>query len=263
MTKSGAIQKDEKYNVPAVEQASRILFCLAEKSSLNMSLTDICKEIGVHKSKAYSILQTLQKFGLIQRNIHGTGYSLGPGLITLSRKVLDNFDIVKLAEPMLKKLAMRSGGTATLGLIVDDKVFVVSKHEGGAEIGITIRVGHTFPLTYGSHGKVIAAFLPKKDLDALLKKSNLFFRGKPQRLNKEILRREIEKCRRDGFALDLGEVKSGLNTAASAVIGVNGAPIGYIALIGIFSAETAREYGPIVADAGRTLSEKLGANVKS
>jgi DNA-binding IclR family transcriptional regulator len=263
MKKTQTKQKNEKYIVPAVEQASKLLFCLAENSSQHMSLIDICTQIGIHKSKAYSILQTLQKFGLIQRNIQGKGYSLGPGLITLSRKVLDNFDIARLAEPMLKKLAMKAGGTATLGLIVGEKVFVVSKQEGEAEIGVTIRVGHTFPLTYGSHGKAIAAFLPEKELDVLLKKSNLFFHGKPEKLNKEILNMEIEQCRKNGFALDLGEMKQGLNTTASAVIGVNGVPIGYIALIGFFSAETARKYGPMVAETGRTLSEKLGAKVKS
>ena len=54
----------ERYMVPAVEQASRVLFCLAGHSSSHMSLTEICAQVGIHKSKAYSILQTLQGSGL-------------------------------------------------------------------------------------------------------------------------------------------------------------------------------------------------------
>ena len=81
----------ERYLVPAVEQASRVLFCLAGSSSSQMSLLEICDRVGIHKSKAYSILQTLQKFGLVQRFSDRKGYALGPGLITLSRKVLDDY----------------------------------------------------------------------------------------------------------------------------------------------------------------------------
>jgi len=61
----------ERYVVPAVEQASRVLFGLAGARSPHMSLTEICAQVGIHKSKAFSILHTLQKFGLVQRNTNG------------------------------------------------------------------------------------------------------------------------------------------------------------------------------------------------
>jgi DNA-binding IclR family transcriptional regulator len=51
----------------------------------------------------------------------------------------------------------------------------------------------------------------------------------------------------------------GLTTVAAPVTGVSGTPIGYIVLIGLFSAETARVLGPSVAGAGRVLSQQLGA----
>jgi DNA-binding IclR family transcriptional regulator len=257
------MQNKNKYIVPAVNQASQILFYLAGSSSSSVSLTEICARIGIHKSKAYSILETLQEHGLIQRNSEGKGYSLGPGLITLSRKVLDNFNISQLAEPFIKKLAEKAGGTATLGMIVKDKAFVVSKYEGGEDVGVTIRVGHQFPLTYGSHGKAIAAYLTKKELDDLLKKPKLYFHGNPENFDKAKFLKEIKQCLNDGYALDIGEVQSGLNTASAAVIGPGGSPIGYIALIGLFSVENIRKYGPMVAEAGKSLSQKLGAQVAS
>ncbi len=65
--------------VPAVEQASRVLFCLAEGDSC-MSLLDVCARVGFHKSKAFSILETLQGFGLVRKGGDGKGYTLGPGL---------------------------------------------------------------------------------------------------------------------------------------------------------------------------------------
>jgi DNA-binding IclR family transcriptional regulator len=48
-------------HVPAVDQASRILLSLTKSPSAKVNLTDICKSVGIHKSKGYSILNTLQK----------------------------------------------------------------------------------------------------------------------------------------------------------------------------------------------------------
>ncbi len=121
---------DERYMVPAVEQAVRLLFCLAKADSPRMSLIQISAHVGIHKSKAFSILRTLQKFGLVQRNIEGKGYSLGPGLIGLSRRFLDNLSAPDLAEPILEDLARKTGSSAALGLIAEKYVFVAAKHEG-------------------------------------------------------------------------------------------------------------------------------------
>lgn len=255
----GKKRDDERYMVPAVEQAARVLFCLAGSSASQMGLLEICAQVGIHKSKAYSILQTLQKFGLVQRFSDRKGYALGPGLITLSRKVLDDFNAPRMAEPLLEELATKFGGTATLGLISDRMVFVAAKNEGGVDIGVTLRIGHRFPLTYGSHGKVIAASLPEKELALLLKDNKLYFHGSSEKLDRSRLASELIQCRRDGFALDLGDMKPGLNSVAAAVFGPGEKPIGYIALIGLFSNEVALESGPSVAAAGKALSRQLGA----
>lgn len=253
--------QDEKYIVPAVEQALRVLFHMASNGSSHMSLIEVCSEVGIHKSKAYSILHTLQKFGLVQRHNDRKGYSLGPGLIGLSRRFLDNLSAPTLAEPILEDLARTSGTTAALGLIADKNVFVASKHEGGRGIVVTMRVGHRFPITYGCHGKVIAAFLAENDLEEILKDKKLYFQGDPARFDRKRLMSDLVQCRRDWFAEDTEETAPGLNAVAAPVLGPNGYPIGYIVVLGLVSAEATHECAPLVAEAGKTLSRQLGAKV--
>lgn len=252
----------DKYLVPAVEQALRMLFRIAESESAHMNLTEICDKVGMHKSTAFCILHTLQKFGLVQTGGRGKGYTLGPGLIGLSRRFLDTLSAPKLAEPLLAELADKAGATAALGLIADKNVFVAAKHEGGRVIGITMRVGHRFPLTYGCHGKAIAAFLPEKELDNLLQGEDLYFHGDPSKFDRDKLNEEIRRCRRDWFAEDLEEMVPGLNVVAAPVLGPNKRPIGYMAVLGLHSAEVVRQCGPLVAEAGKALSRQLGANVE-
>lgn len=252
-----------RYTVPAVEQASRVLFCLAGIDSAYLSLNDICARVGIHKSKAFAILETLQRFGLVQRNSEGKGYALGPGLVSLSRKVLDDLGPPRLAEPILKELAGETKSTAVLGLMAGSGVFVAAKHEGEGGIGITMRIGHRLPLTYGAHGKAIAAFLPEKEREALLKEKDLCFHGDPSRLDRAKLAEQLGRCRREWFAEDLGQINPGLNVVAAPVLGPAGTPIGYIEIFVLFSRETAHKFGPLVAAAGQALSRQLGARIET
>ena len=257
----GRAKTNEKYLAPAVEQALRILFRMAEAESTHMNLTEICRKLGIHKSTAFCILNSLRKFGLVQTSGRRKGYTLGPGLIGLSRRFLDTLSAPKLAEPLLAELATKAGATAALGLIAEKNVFVAAKHEGGREIGITMRVGHRFPLTYGCHGKAIAAFLSDKELDALLQHEEVYFHGDPSKFDRDKLNEEMSRCRREWFAEDLEEMVPGLNVVAAPVLGPNGRPIGYMAALGLASAEAARQCGPLVAEAGKTLSRRLGAEI--
>lgn len=259
MDKNNSDQSEERYIVPAVEQACRILFRLARAESGRMNLKDICAQVGIHKSKAFSVLQTLQKFGLVQTGGRGKGYTLGPGLIGLSRRFLDTLSAPKLAEPLLADLAKKTGATAVLGLIAGKNVFVAAKNEGEGAIVVTMRVGHRFPLTYGCHGKAVAAFLSEKDLRSLLNDKKLYFHGNPAKFDRKRLMDDIERCRKEWFTEDFEETAPGRFAVASPVLGPNGYPIGYILLIGLTGAETARGYGPLVAAAGKALSRQLGA----
>jgi DNA-binding IclR family transcriptional regulator len=259
--KPKSLLSNERYIVPAVEQSSRILLFMMESDSVCVSLTKIADRLNIHKSKAFSILNTLQKFGFIQRNREGKGYSLGPALIAVSKKFVSSQIISSLAAPILKDLAGKTKTTAVLGLVGDRKVFVAAQHEGGGPMSVTMKLGQRLSLTYGSHGKAIAAFLPEEELNSLLSGKKLYFHGDPSRFDRGTLMKEIAQCRQRWYAEDLGETKEGFNTIAAPVLHPGLYPAGYIVLLGIAARETTRQFGPFVAEAGKSLSRQLGADI--
>ncbi len=243
--------------VPAVEQASRILLELAQAPAA-MSLTEICSAVGIHKSKGYSILNTLQHFAFVQRSPHDKTYSLGPGLLFLSSKVLNSLDLRELVAPFLHELSLETNSTAFLGLVSGNHVFVVAKDEGVQDIGVTIRLGHRFPLAWGAHGKVIAAFLPETERKKVFDSAKPYFHGDPSRFDPRRLDREIADCRKNGFAVDLGDMKTGVHAVASPVFGGGGKLIGSLAIVGTFPQNFAKRYGAEVAVATKKFSELIG-----
>jgi DNA-binding IclR family transcriptional regulator len=245
--------------VPAVDQASRILLTLAQNQSGKMSLTEICGEVSIHKSKGYSILNTLQQFAFVQRSSDSKTYSLGPGLLFLSSKVLNNMDFREVVAPVLRELALRTKSTAFLGLISGSHVFVVTKDEGNQDIGVTIRLGHRFPLTWGAHGKSIMTFLPGAKRKDILASSKPYFHGTPSSFDASRLEQEMAQCRKTGYAMDLGEMKMGVHAVASPVFGPGEKLIGSLAIVGTFTRDLATSYGADVAAAAKKFSESVGS----
>jgi DNA-binding IclR family transcriptional regulator len=249
--------------VPAVEQASRVLLCLGESRHFKMRLTEICQEVGIHKSKGHSILNTLIQFGFIEKDPHTKTYSLGPGLIFLSRKILDRLSYPEVVAPFLENLAKETNGTAIFGWVNENHVYVVEKHEGNQNIGFTLRLGHRFHITLGAHGKAIVAFMPDKEREKILAKKRLHFYGEASELNMNRLKGELVKCRRLGFAQDKGEVTPGVNVVSSPIFGLGEEIIGCIMLMGTFLESKMDEFGNKVAGIAKQISYKLGANVEA
>ncbi len=249
--------------VPAVDQASRVLICLGRGPQFRMTLTEICREVDIYKSKGYSILNTLRQFGFVEKDPRTKTYSLGPGILFLSRHLLDHMDIRERVTPFLEELAVDTRSTALLGLISADQLFVVAKHEGNQDIGVTIRLGHRFHITSGAHGKAIVAFMPEGERKRILSRKRLFFYGDPSRLDRERLEHELEACRTSGFSVDLGGLQSGINAVSAPIFGPKGRTIGCLILMGPFPEDLITENGPKVAGMARRISSALGANAES
>lgn len=249
--------------VPAVEQASRILLCLGESPNFKMKLTEICQQVGIHKSKGHSILNTLKQFGFIEKDLQAKTYSLGPGLIFLSRNVLDNLRYPEIVAPFLENLAKETSGTALFGLINGEHIFVVAKYEGNENVWFA-RLGHRFHITLGAHGKAIAAFMPEAEREKILTRKRVYFHGyETSRLNMKRFREELDRCRQLGYAQDVGEITRGVSFVSAPVFGVQEKIIGCIILIGTFGNSLIQKYGPKTLNVAREVSYKLGANVKA
>jgi DNA-binding IclR family transcriptional regulator len=248
--------------VPAVDQASRVLLCLAKSPSLKMNLTDICKNVGIHKSKGYSILNTLQRYGFVRKDPAEKTYSLGLGLISLSRKVLDSLNYGQAAAPFLRALAGKTHSTALFGLLEEDNAFVVAKQESDQQIGITTRVGHRFGITDGASGKAIFAFLSEEERRRVRAVQKPLFHGHESKFDEKRLEKEMAECRRTGYALDLGDVFAGINIIAAPAFDSHGSLLGSMFIMGTFPESLVAEYGPVVAETAKQFSAYLGADIQ-
>jgi len=237
-----------KILVPALDQAIKILLYLQDAAGVKMSLTNICKAIGLHKSKGHSILKTLQRYDIVARDSDSKAYTLGARLIPLARAVLDHLDFRSAAAPIVEELAKETGMTVWFGLAMNKSLFVVSKHEAGEHFWATPGIGQSFRLYEGAHGKAAIAYLPAAERDAILSKVE----------NKNAIVRELDSVKRHGFARDAGEFAKGINAVAAPVFGPGQQVLGVLLLFGTFPKAQMDKLGNKTAIAAKRISQKLG-----
>ena len=83
---------DNKYWVPAVEKADLILRTIADRPG-ELRLIDLSKQLQIHKSSMFSLLNTLEKLDWIRRDKADT-FRLGPSLGSLAGGYFKNNDLI-------------------------------------------------------------------------------------------------------------------------------------------------------------------------
>lgn len=242
--------------VPAVEQVGRVLLYLAKGPRFKVKLTEIARDLGIHKSRVYYILNTLKEFGLVEKDPETKAYSLGPALLFMGEKILENLDYRDKAEPYLKALARETGCTAFLGRILDGKVYVVAKEYADDGVKITIPLGYRFPLSYGALGKAILAFGKPNERELLLRDERLGLWAREGQIEEE-----LERFRRSGYAEDIREVDPRFSSVAAPVMKGRGEIVALVFVVGTFDEALAPKYGEKVASTARELSRVIGGTL--
>ncbi len=246
---------------PAVEQAAQLLLCLGKDKGNEMGLTAICKEIGIHKSKGYSILNALTRYDLITKDSQSKTYSLGPALMPLARKAREKFDINAIAKDPLQTLANATKSSVLLGIILNDQFYITAKYDGNDKLSVTIRQHQSLHITHGSHGKAIFGFLNEKERQRIINTKQLFFHGDINSFDKKRLEQELIFCRENGYAVDNGELTPGITAVSAPVFDHNNKVAAGIVLVGTFTQDKFEIFGKMVAAAGRSISNQAGAQL--
>ena len=202
-----------------VERAVAILERLSDQPS---TLGEVADLLGVHKSTALRLLQTLERAGYARREPDGR-YAVGARLIGIAFKALESLDIREIARPHLSKLNQAYGHTVHLASFLDGEITYVDKYEGQSSIRMYSRIGKAVAPHASGVGKAILAHLEPALLDAVIAHT-VFTRYTPQTLASEHeLRAELARVRERGYARDDREFEEFIHCIAAPIRSGDGA----------------------------------------
>jgi len=233
--------------VQSVERALELLEALADPGEA-MGVTELGRATGLPFATIHRLLGTLVARGYVRQDPASHKYTLGFRLINLGDSATRHFGT--WVRPYLTELMEVSGETANLAVLEGDHIAyaaqVPSRHH---RVRMFTEVGRRVPPHSSAVGKVVLAFRPRAEVEALLARTGLSRRTPRTITDLDRFLAELEAVTRQGYAIDSGEEEIGVRCLAVPVFGVGGS----VAAMSVSAPEG--RLGP--RDCDRILSEML------
>ena len=152
--------------VQSVDRAVAILEILARDGEAGV--TEVARELGVHKSTASRLLAALDRRELVAQDTARGKFRLGVGLVRLAGAASQKLDVVQESRPVCQALAREVGETVNLAILSGRDALYLDQVAGPAALSPHNWAGQRIPLHATSDGKVLLAYLSEAQLKECL-----------------------------------------------------------------------------------------------
>lgn len=213
--------------IQSIERAADV-FELFLASQQELSLKEISEKLGLSKSTIHGIIKTLEYRGYLQQNPDDLKYRLGLKLFELGNKVSNQFDIGKIARPIMKELVETLMETVHLVVFERGEVIYIEKLDGPRSLRIYSQIGKRAPIHCTGVGKSILAFQAEEEIDRILANEILEPFTDYTMTDKPAIKNQLETIREQGYAIDDEEIELGLKCVAAPIFNHQGRVIAAI-----------------------------------
>jgi DNA-binding IclR family transcriptional regulator len=200
----GTMTKDQstaQYIVEVVERAVIVLQAVA--SSPGLGVSEIARLCNDGKARTYRLLCTLEKRALVSRDDGGTTYQLGHAAVVLGAAASAQFNLTRLAQPVLDDLGRELNETVKLRIRDGLEIIGVAKWEPDREVRCHAQIGRRHPL-YSDPGKLLLAYSPDEIQSKVLSE----LPGGVPNLSANVLAQSLAQIRADGIHITSGDTRT-------------------------------------------------------
>ncbi|MGY8710874.1 IclR family transcriptional regulator [Bradyrhizobium sp. 18BD] len=246
--------------VQSVDRALSILETLSEDDE-GYRLSDLAVRTGLSASTVHRLLATLESRRFVQFDRAESKWHVGVRSFTVGASFARRRNFSTQAIPYLRKLRDLTRETANLAVVDDEFIIVLTRMESREIMRSLTQVGGRVAMVTSGVGKAVLATYSDEEVAAVIR-----HHGMPRLTEKSIVRpsdlfKELEKIRKQGFALDDEEACMGLRCIAAVVYNDCAEPLAAISVSGMTSRLTddrLPEIGQIVREVAGELTLALG-----
>ena len=240
-------------SVRAVDRSIAILQSFTAEQPL-MSVIELQKKVGLSRPTLYRLLHTLASRGLIQAEGDPQRFRLAHGVMSLAHVWLKALDVVNTARPIVEELRDRTGETAALFRLQEDRGICILECESRHVLSISRGIGDSLTLAQGATGKAMLAFMEPD-------RQSEFLTRLPKDASRAQLEDALRLAKRKGYATSRGEIFLGAVAVSAPYFDHRGSVVGSIGIYGPSARvndDGIAEFAKLVTEAGRKISRLLG-----
>ena len=194
-----------------------------------LGLADLARALSLPKPTAYRIVSTLEGRGYLARNQAGR-YQMARKIFDLERKESDEQLLVEVAQQPMEHLLESCKETLNLGILDAGEVAVISTIESPQAIRMSSKIGNRRYLHSTALGKVMLSGLSDKEVLRLIRLKKLPRLTPNTLVTKQAVMAEVQRVRKQGWAMDNEENEPGGRCIAAPVAGQGGRVIGALSI---------------------------------
>ena len=245
----------QKY-VGAVENCIKILRHLAYSGGAE-GVASIARATEINVSTAFNILRTLAKEEIISFNQNDKTYELSLGVLEFSLPLIGRSQ-TDLIRPVISQLGEKYQLLIAMWTVTpDERIVLQSKSVSENVVRIELRQNSRLPAYAGAIGRCYASKMSLSDAELQTKYETINWFKAP---GIDTYLKDVAAARKDGFALDLGKLFSGVDMAASLICDSSGRPalgLSGISLTGRFSKKEMRDIGRDISKTCQFIEQRL------
>ncbi len=247
-------QKMAKAN-QSVEKALQLVEVLAQARE-PMRLQDVAEAAGLPPSTALRMLHTLILCGYANQDPMTLRYGLTLKFAYIGSLISVRLDVRNLAHPLLLELSARCGESCCLAVEENRQVVYVDVVDGpDGMLQIMQRIGKRAPLYCTGVGKIFLLNGGQEGVEEYIRSHGLPPLTDHTITSREGLFRELDKIRRQGFAIDDEECEQGARCVAAGVRDYTGQVVAGISVSGPLHRMTAEHLQPIIRAVQQTAQQ--------
>nr|WP_205808159.1 IclR family transcriptional regulator [Micromonospora sp. HNM0581] len=118
-------------------------------------VSDVSRELGLHKSTASRLFRALADAGFLHRNEENGNYRLGVTVFELGARYLAGLDLHAVARPLVHRLAEEEGESVNLSVLEGLDAISIHVVQGTRNLQLVSRLGRRIPLWCSAAGKAL------------------------------------------------------------------------------------------------------------
>ncbi len=234
------------------------------KSKYPVSLTELTALLGIDRSSAFRLANTLKRRGYLANPTGRKDYVLGPSIWRLSRCYDWNNMLITISHEGLKLLALRTSETAHLAVREGRQALFIDHVATNHVIAVSGQSGELTPLYCTAHGKALLADYSRAELEALFGAGPLPAHTARTIVSVSQLAADCTAIRESGIATDDAEYQDGIRCMAAPIRDREGLIVGSIGIsapVSRFTRERHPKFARQVTEVAQQITDLLGCRV--
>ncbi len=165
---------------------------------------ELAKKLNISHSIVYRVLATFEEHGFLVQNEETQKYELGIKFWEYGLIVKDKLKISDLIFPAMETLAAETEESIFLTWLDGLEGICLEIVESSQKVKFAVSIGSRTPLYAGASNKVIMAYLPPDKQEEIIQHGLQEYTTQTI-INPDVLRRNLEEVRRQGWCYSVGE----------------------------------------------------------